>query len=74
MWEEYEQVIKSTGINTNYDNNVISYNPDEDNKKVRVYSKPLTGWFEKFIARLEGEEQAANTDFYDYGEFAEEEV
>lgn len=72
--EEYEQVIKSTGINTNYDNNVISYNPDEDNKKVRVYSKPLTGWFEKFIARLEGEEQAVNTDFYDYGEFADEEV
>lgn len=52
--EEYEQVIKSASMNTNVGNNVISYNPDEDNKKVRVYSQPLNEWFRIFMDRIEG--------------------
>ncbi len=71
--EEYEQVIKSAGITTNYDNNIISYNPDEDNKKVRIYSKPLAGWIEKFMERLGGSGAEEDVDFYDYGEFGGEE-
>ena len=70
--EEYEQVIKSTGINTNYDNNIISYNPDEDNKKVRIYSKPLMNWLEKFMERLDQDGCSEEADFYDYGEFEDE--
>lgn len=72
--EEYEQVIKSSGITTNYDNNIISYNPDEDNKKVRIYSKPLISWIEKFMERLGGNGSVEDMDFYDYGEFGKEDM
>lgn len=72
--EEYEQVIKSSEMSTDYgNNNVIAYNPDEDNKKVRIYSMPLIGWFNRFMDRLQG--QAADDSFdegWGGGEFADD--
>ncbi len=67
--EEYEQVIKSTAMNTSLGNNVISYNPDEDNKKVRVYSQPLSEWFRIFMDRIEGISSQEN---WGAGEFEDE--
>ncbi len=54
--EEYERFIHSTYIDTNYDNNVVFYNPDDENKKIRIYSKPMTSWIKQLIDRLEGGE------------------
>ena len=51
--DEYMKIITSSNMDTNYGNNVISYNPDEDNKKVRVYSKPLQEWLDTFMDRIE---------------------
>lgn len=63
--DEYEQVVKSSEMDTSYGNNVIAYNPDDENKKVRIYSMPLLGWFEKFMDRLDGGEDMGEFD----GEF-----
>ena len=51
--EEYELVVKSSAMTTEFDNNVISYNPDDDNKKVRIYAMPLAEWLTGFMDRLE---------------------
>lgn len=70
--EEYEQVIKSSSMDTAYGNNVISYNPDEDNKKVRIYSMPLAGWFTKFMDRIEGVSWSSEEESYSEGEFEDD--
>ena len=71
--EEYEQVIKSSEMNTDYgNNNVISYSPDEDNKKVRIYSMPLLGWFTQFMDRLEGKNINSEDGFWSDEEFADD--
>lgn len=69
--EEYETVIKSSAMDTAFNNNVISYNPDEDNKKVRIYSMPLLGWISKFMERLEGVQTFAEEDWGE-GEFGDD--
>ena len=47
--EEYEQVVKSSAMTTDYgNNNVISYNPDEDNKKSGFTVCRSSGWFSRF--------------------------
>ena len=72
--EEYRKVIKSAALDTaRGSNNVISYSMDTDNKKVRVYSKPLSTWFMRFMDRLDGldpdtQVYAAEEEF-DSGEF-----
>ncbi|MBR4026343.1 MAG: DNA translocase FtsK [Lachnospiraceae bacterium] len=67
--EEYKQVIKSSTMNTDYgNNNIISYNPDEDNKKVRIYSMPLQSWFMQFMNRLEG----TDDEIWETGEFEDD--
>lgn len=74
--EQYEQVIKSSAMDTSYGNNVISYNPDEDNKKVRIYSMPLNEWFRRFMDRIEGtalyEDVFSDDDDDIMGEFGDE--
>ena len=71
--EEYEQVIKSSEMSTDYgNNNVISYNPDEDNKKIRIYSMPLLGWFTQFMNRLEGRTGNLDEEFCEDAEFADD--
>lgn len=71
--EEYEQVIKSSEMCTDYgNNNVISYNPDEDNKKIRIYSIPLLGWFTQFMNRLEGKAGILDDEFREDAEFADD--
>ena len=40
---------------------------------MRIYSKPLAGWIEKFMERLGGSGAEEDVDFYDYGEFGGEE-
>ena len=71
--EEYEQVIKSSEMSTDYgNNNAISYNPDEDNKKIRIYSMPLLGWFTQFMNRLEGKAGTLDDEFWGDAEFADD--
>ncbi len=71
--EEYEQVVKSSAMTTDYgNNNVISYNPDEDNKKVRIYSMPLSGWFSRFMDRLEGRTEGYEEEYLEEAEFADD--
>lgn len=61
--EEYEQIVNSSVMDTSYGNNVISYNPDDENKKVRLYSVPLVGWFRSFIDRLAASGEEEGYDF-----------
>ena len=49
---EVRLVVKSSAMTTEFDNNVISYNPDDDNKKVRIYAMPLAEWLTGFMDRL----------------------
>ena len=51
--EEYELVIRSSSLKTEFENNVIAYNLDDDIKKVRIYSMPLTEWLIGFMDRIE---------------------
>lgn len=72
--EEYRKVIRSTSMDTDRgSSNVISYSMDTDNKKVRVYSKPLNTWFARFMDRLDGidpDAEMADSDLmFDSGEF-----
>lgn len=71
--EEYKVVIKSTEMNTDFgNNNAISYNPDEDNKIIRIYSMPLFGWFKQFMNRLEGKKETLDDEFLEEAEFADD--
>ena len=40
-------------MKTEFENNVIAYNLDDDIKKVRIYSMPLTEWLIGFMDRIE---------------------
>jgi nucleoside-triphosphatase THEP1 len=64
--DEYEQVVMSSSVSISCDNNAISYNPDEDNKKIRVYSPPLSDWFNLFMDRIEGSDAQEVSDSGEY--------
>ena len=70
--EEYEQVVMSSYLDTKYSNNVISFNPDDENKKVRIYSMPLTSWIKGFMDRLDGKIRGEIETFDFEGEFADD--
>lgn len=61
--EQYMFAVHSTEMKTNMNSTVISYNPDDDNKKVRIYNQPLQDWLNQFIERLKCDDDYDGSDF-----------
>ena len=70
--EEYELVIRSSSLKTEFENNVIAYNLDDDLKKVRIYSMPLTEWLVGFMDRIETVPETSYDETIDADEYSED--
>ncbi len=79
--EQYMSAVHSNEMKTNMNSTVISYNPDDDNKKVRIYNQPLQDWINQFIDRLKCDDDydgvyfnysdEENDEFDEFDEFGE---
>ena len=76
--DQYIQTIQSAAMSTTTDTTVISYNPDDDIRKIRIYSQPLPTWMNQFMDRLDSADLAEASDAEDdiseageYDEFGE---
>lgn len=71
--DQYKTIIQSIKLRTNFKNNVIYYNPDDENKKLRIYDMPMREWIDKFMNRIDGDaKKSIETVGIDEGEFAGE--
>ena len=67
--EEYDDVIRSSAMKTEFDNNVLAYNLDDDIKKVRIYSMPLKEWLTGFMKRIDPVLNARHDEEFEEGYF-----